>query len=178
MTTLIEQRLSTDCMIACIAMALELPYEDALAAGIKTKAYDPENGEGTRDAEKILIELGLHDEWHWSLKKLIGHDRLSVSIGDFTSRRREWGEAPYHFVKEAWGRPAILSVPSLNKESGSHAVYYDGFNIYDPNPTSRKRYDSEALEEMEANTMLLFRPNIGTLLKRRRAMAKSAELDQ
>lgn len=170
MTTLIEQRYGTDCALACIAMALELSWEEVYEAAVKCEAYEADHTKGVSHQDKILVELGLLNDtkWEWSTKKLVGHDRTAIDNGDFRNLDRKWGETCYKFVKMCWGRPAILSVPSLNKEGGSHAVYYDGFEVLDPNPPTRKRYENVPMEELEASDMTVFRPNISELLIKRR----------
>jgi hypothetical protein len=158
MTILIEQRLATDCMIACIAMALTLPYEEVYEAAIKSEAYDPDSGEGIRSEDKILTELGLFKSPNYK-----------EDASDFREQHKDWAIAPEFFRHKFWGRPAIFSVPSLNKVGGSHAVYYDGYKLYDPNPPTRNRY--EKYDDLLPTNALVFRPNISLVLKNRRAFA-------
>jgi hypothetical protein len=41
---LVQQRMSTDCAICTIAMALDRSYEDVMAAAVASDAWSPEKG--------------------------------------------------------------------------------------------------------------------------------------
>lgn len=136
----IEQRSDRDCAICCIAMALGRPYEEVLAAGLESKAFNPEKG-CLREYE-VLEKLGL-----------VMENRAGVETGDFVSRHRDWAISPDFFRSMAWGRKALLCVPSLNIDSGWHMVYSDGLRLWDP--SRKKRY--ERFDQLQPNEIILFR---------------------
>ena len=121
-------------------MALEKPYEEVLAAA--EGIYDPERGTG-RDHE-ILRNLGLSYEY-----------KNGKPVGDFSSKRRVYGITAEFYRDFIWGRKALVTVPSLNKEDGHHMVYYDGHAVYDPNPMDKKRYTE--FEELRPSEVTIFR---------------------
>ena len=117
MTSLIRQRLRTDCAICTIAMALGKPYEAVMEAALAAKAFSSDRG---TNAEYSVIEK-------FGLKQMI----------DFRIMHR--GQlAPEYFRHFSWGRRAILAVPSLNNEGGFHSVFWSGCQLFDP--CTRKTY--------------------------------------
>jgi hypothetical protein len=160
MTTLINQRYLTDCVIAAISMALDLPYEEVYAAAIESGEYKEDHLEGIRREENILTHLGLQG-LTFKEGKGIG--------GDFRSKHKDYAISPEFFRNTFWGRPTIFSVPSLNKVGGHHAVYYDGYKVYDPNPPSRNRYEEDSFDELLPSEAVVFLPNITSILAMRRA---------
>ena len=123
MVTWVLQRTPHDCMICSIAMAIDKTYEEVEAAAIKCGAYDPAKKEGIYREYDVLKELGLKNEY-----------KNGRSFGNFQSRHRAYEISHEYFRMASWGRPTIFSVPSLNKEGGHHAIFYDGIRIYDPSP--------------------------------------------
>jgi hypothetical protein len=143
MAELIYQRDTSDCAIAAIAMATGFTYEEVLHAA----ADDYTPGKGTFGSYKVLERLG----FRYSFKN-------GRPVGDIVSRHKDYSLAPECFRDMAWGRPALFSVPSLNIPDGTHMVYYDGYEVYDPNPPSRKRYTN--FDELMPTNVILFRPNL------------------
>lgn len=123
MSELIRQRGPRDCGIAAIAMFTGRPYEEVLEAGLASGGYL--KGGGTRSSGEILHQLG----YHW--------ENLVTDTKPNTRRFRTVAVMEYYqspdFVRDIlWGRPCLMSVPSLNKEGGYHLIYYDGQRILDP----------------------------------------------
>lgn len=103
--------MKSDCAICTIAMALGKSYEDVLVAALQARAFKPE--EGTRSEYSIIEQFGLEQ------------------MKDFRVLHRG-PLAPEYFLHFAWGRRAILAVPSLNIEGGFHSVYWNGSQLFDP----------------------------------------------
>lgn len=61
------------------------------------------------------------------------------AVGDFVCLYRQNAISPEYFRSMAWGRRALMSVPSLNHEGGWHMVYWDGRVLFDP--SSQKTYE-------------------------------------
>lgn len=137
---LVVQRTGHDCAICTIAMALGMTYDQVMAAGLESKAFDPESG--TRGASRILEALGLSNRF----------DRGNP-VGDFVSRRRSFEISPAYFRGQIWGRRAVICVPSLNIPGGWHSIYWDGAQVWDPSP--RKRY--ETFDDLHPEEIILFR---------------------
>lgn len=108
---LIQQRTRHDCAICTIAMALDRPYDEVMAAALKVKAFDPVKG--MRAEYRVLEEFGLEQ------------------MVDFRLMHRGV-LAPEFFLHFAWARRAILVVPSLNTPDAFHSVYWDGGSLLDP----------------------------------------------
>ena len=142
MITLIKQRTPSDCMICCIAMATTISYETIMAAALEVKAF--EEGVGTKDKQEVLKALG----FTWKNGPDMGED--------FVARYKPWETSPEYFRIQHWGRPTIFTVPSLNNEGGQHAVYYDGFAVFDP--SNLNRYNT--FDELMPTHSLIFRHGI------------------
>jgi hypothetical protein len=138
MTRALTQRTGNQCAIATIAMATGREYDEVLATGLETKAF--KEGVGCNSEKKILRALGLSD------------DRES---GDFVEMHRPSMLTPEYFRSIAWGRRAILTVPSLNIPGGWHSIYYDGREMFDPNPPEKARYTK--FDEVLPDEVILFR---------------------
>jgi hypothetical protein len=110
---LVQQRMSTDCAICTIAMALDRSYEDVMAAAVASDAWSPEKG--CRAEYRIFETLGLEQ------------------MIDFRVMHR-MVLAPEFFRHFSWGRRAILAVPSLNFEDSFHSVFWNGTVLFDPSP--------------------------------------------
>jgi hypothetical protein len=127
MTKLVQQRNLTDCVICSLAMATDLSYETVLEK--VGDLYDIK--EGLRYESKALNRLGFSNEYE-----------NGQSIGDFTTYYRGFYISPEFFLSTAWGRRALLSVPSLNFAGKWHMLYVDGRKVYDPSTLDRyERYD-------------------------------------
>jgi|SRR5579872_1376947 len=108
---LIRQRVATDCAICTIAMAIGRDYDEVMAAGLKSQAYDPEKG--TRAEYQIIEAFGFEQ------------------MVDFRILHRG-PLAPEYFRHFSWGRRAILAVPSLNIVGSFHSVFWSGSELFDP----------------------------------------------
>ena len=115
---LITQRSGYDCGICAIAMATGHTYERVIEA-----AGDDLSEKGLRSEVKMLQALGYCYDFQ------NGHP-----IGDFVCRHRGHVLDPNFFREFAWGRRALMSVPSLNDEESFHMIYWDGNCIFDPSP--------------------------------------------
>lgn len=102
-------------------MALNEDYQKVYDLGISTGSYEVDRG--THSVHEIIKELGLEYKYE-----------NGESVGDFITTHKSYPIEPAFYRNMAWGRRAILSVPSLNIENGVHAVYYDGHEIFDPSP--------------------------------------------
>jgi len=141
MTTLVKQRTRMDCAICCMAMLTGRGYGDVMAA--VGDAFNPVKG--LRHDQQALRRLGFRFEY------LNGHP-----VGDAVVRLRGI-LAPEFFLCLAWGRCALISVPSLNYADSFHMVYYDGRRVFDPAP--KKTYRTFA--DLRPNEMVLFRKAAG-----------------
>lgn len=137
MYNFIEQRTTSDCAIAAIAMFAGYPYEDVLEA-----AGDLYTEDGTKNIAKVLINLGFKDANPWrNQENGNGREFKTIWMNDAIN--------PKFVMNLMWGREVMLSVPSLNVEDGWHMIYYDGHEVLDPNPQSRKRYQPDDLLKLE-----------------------------
>jgi len=135
---LVRQRCLTDCGVCCLAMASGRPYEDVLAA--IGDAYDPEKG--MRYTGDALKRLGFAYTFE-----------NGEAVGDIVVRRRGFEISPEYFRAMAWGRRALLSVPSLNRENAWHMIYWDGRHVFDP--STARTYTSFA--DLKPEELVLFR---------------------
>lgn len=111
MTTLIQQRTPSDCVLACIAMAAGAESWDAVWK--------------KEDADAVVASRGVScfDYDKWGERVGLAFDYLSVYDGH--------DQKVLRFLLR--GQQAILSVNSLNNDGGSHGIYWDGRRIWDPN---------------------------------------------
>jgi hypothetical protein len=125
---LVEQRSEFDCSICCLAMLTEQTYEHVLEA--VGDLYDP--AEGMSREQEALRRLGY--EWQKS----------------FWQIHRGILDAKF-FANMAWGRRAMVTVPSLNVEGGWHFVFVASGQVYDP--SQKLRYGS--FDELKPSDMIL-----------------------
>jgi hypothetical protein len=117
---LVKQRTSHDCALACMAMLTGKSWAETNAIIGHLVVYDG-NRPGMRDDQQAL--------------KLLGFDysfENGASVGDISCTHRGFYISPEFYRSMAWGRRALLTVPSLNIPGGWHMVYYDGHNLFDP----------------------------------------------
>jgi len=119
MPSLIQQRTPHDCAICCMAMLTGRTYEDVMT--IAGSDFDPERG--MRNEHAMLDRLG----FKYTFEN--GH-----AVGDMVAMHRAYALSPDFFRGFAWGRRALLSVPSLNYPGQWHMVFYDGHTLFDPSP--------------------------------------------
>ncbi|HKJ74548.1 MAG TPA: hypothetical protein VKA19_10565 [Alphaproteobacteria bacterium] len=114
----IQQKFTSDCAVACLAMFLDVAYEDVARHCSGAELV----WAGLAPSREAYI-CGLFDV------EVVRRDRTLVD----------------------WAGPAILTVPSLNSPKGStHAVYWDGRRVWDPNHgrPGRKAYTNQAAQEV------------------------------
>jgi hypothetical protein len=137
MTSLVQQRSLVDCGVCCLAMAAGRRYDDVVAA--IGDCFDPANG--MRRTHTALKRLGFDPAWS------------DGQPGDVMVLHLDWCLSPQLFLRMAWGRRAILSVPSLNQPDTWHMVYSDGRELFDP--STRRTHARFA--DMEPRELVLFR---------------------
>jgi hypothetical protein len=134
MSRLIQQRTAHDCAVCCLAMALGRVYETTLIEVGDT--FDPERG--MRYVTKALERLGLSYTFD-----------NGEPTGDFVNMYRGHIMSPQFFRSLAWGRRALMSVPSLNFPGESHMVYWNGDRLLDPSALKvYERWDQLLPEEL------------------------------
>lgn len=115
MTTLVQQKTPNDCVLAAIAMAADKQYDDLWTPEDTQWCVD---NKGISDYKPWLARAGFHP----SVPSKNGY-RYVYGLDNM---RQESA------LKLLWGRRAILSVASLNREGSYHAVYWNGYELFDP----------------------------------------------
>lgn len=138
MTTLVTQRMNTDCGPCCFAMLTGREYDDVLA--VIGDVWDAAKGLG--DDHETLRRLGMTQTWANGLPE---GDYLIQSLPSFMS--------PQFLLRLAWGRRALLSVPSLNMSDSLHMVYFDGHELFDPSRLQRYTH----ISQLQPVKIILFR---------------------
>lgn len=109
-----KQRSRYDCILACIAMVAQKPYEDLWSPEILATCDEKKGVYGERVDEAFKVAGFERNVDYWL-----------VPIPDFVVT--SW------FLKGLLkGRRAVLQVPSINNEGAQHALYWDGETITDP----------------------------------------------
>lgn len=141
MTVLVQQRSPHDCAVCCMAMLTGRTYEDVRA--VIAELLD-ETGErrGMRNEQEALRRLGFEHSFH--------HGQ---PIGDISCTRRGFEISPEYYRGAAWGRRALMSVPSLNFSGSWHMIFWDGSRIWDPSPLTAYT----TFEQLRPDEMVLFR---------------------
>lgn len=128
---LIKQRNSSDCMLAAIAMVVGKQYDEL---------WTPEF------VQRVVDGHGCNDDLTAEALKIAGH-RLGTDCWQVYT----WtinGDTK----RLLWGRRAILSVPSLNYQHGSHAIAWDGRTVYDPSKLQVYQW----LEHVQPTSVIVF----------------------
>lgn len=120
-------------------MATGHTYEEVMEKGLATKAFHPEDG--CSREYSILEALGLKQSVHF---RVMWHGVLD----------------PNWFKDIAWGRRAIMSVPSLNKENGWHSIYWTGAEIVDP--SGQKTYAATDWARLKPREIIIFNEVVPT----------------
>lgn len=117
----VQQKFDADCVVACLAMFLGVEYEEIAT---HCKGYE-------------IVKFGVSDSVS---KRICGMFKIEIE--------------PLHPTVMDWAEPAILTVPSLNQvvdgqTNGTHAIYWDGKRVYDPQKgrKGRKTYTNQAARE-------------------------------
>lgn len=116
-TVLVQQRSGSDCTLACIAMAAGKPWDDLWS---QSDIDELVANKGCGDEEPYMVRAGFTKNVDY--KRFSMYDTLSQP----------------DLKRFLWKRRAMLSVPSLNTENGSHHVYWDGESLFDP--STKKTY--------------------------------------
>lgn len=116
MSKIVKQRNRRECYVAALAMALGVDAEDVphlfTDESLQTIAKE---GTSWEMRSKLLKEAG----------RVPNLDCWNLSVPEEL-------QASYLIRDMLKGRRAILSVPSINNTEGAHALYWDGYHIYDP----------------------------------------------
>jgi hypothetical protein len=118
--TIIKQRYEQDCFLCCIAMALDLDYDEALAKwGAELVDHVAAHGlVGRKNIDRAFSALGLQRDLDY------------VTILMEFPGPEPWERAEIR--KLLWGRRACIQVRSKNYENRFHVVYWDGERLIDP----------------------------------------------
>jgi len=147
MTTYIEQRYRNDCAVAAIAMALDVDYDYLHKLVLDADIYKPDGPGGIsfHDMLPLITKLGL-----------VESNPYKGIHGDVTIKHKSFHISPEYFTSTLWGRPSVLSVPSLNQAGKRHAIFYDGDKLYDPSP--RTKYQT-FINELGVSEAIVFSHN-------------------
>ncbi len=116
MTKSLKQRSTNDCAITCLAMFLDCPYSVM---------------------RRIVMAYFLRckkkfDGMYYTDEKAIGQIfGEEFRVWHVTAKNRK------KIVAKLVGRPALVTVPSINCEKSNHAVYWDGRMLHDPSKLKR-----------------------------------------
>lgn len=133
---LVPQRVDADCVLCCVAMLTARPY--AQVRSLAGALFDERRG--IRDEMELLEAAGFSNAWKVGLFE---GDALNLTRGDM---------AHDAFRTFAWGRHALIFVPSRHRDDLWHMVYWDGREVRDPDPAQPYR----RFEEMLPEAMILF----------------------
>jgi hypothetical protein len=145
----IRQRGPSDCGVAAIGMFTGRSYDEVWVAGRAVNAFDPKRG--TNCCGRILEQLGFHWE---NLGRHPDHPAPNPHGRPFRSLTLlVWASGVLHpnvarhFL---WGRPALLSIVSLNHgPDGRHLVFYDGERVADPQEGRRGKKFATSLDDVD-----------------------------
>jgi hypothetical protein len=138
---LVRQRHVGDCVVAALAMFVDRDYDYVLPFALPY-FKDRARRDGIARTSEILRDMGFRQD------NLIGEQRGTGR--EFRSLfLPEYHLSPNLLRDHLWGRPALMSVPSLNREGGKHMVYCDGTRVWDPQEGRRgKKYYADYGELM------------------------------
>lgn len=145
---MIKQQFEQDCFLCCIAMAIGIPYPDALARwGDELVNHVANSGlVGSRRIEQAFSAVGLRRDLDY------------VTVYGALPGHASW-ETAGESKKLLWGRRACLQVKSKNYSGRYHIVYWDGSALHDPSNLKTYTWD-----EVEPEYIWLFNeiPSVGT----------------
>ncbi|HSE25759.1 MAG TPA: hypothetical protein VLB68_29100 [Pyrinomonadaceae bacterium] len=123
-----KQRFEYDCLLACLATAVQIPYEQLWADEIKQIAQDKQGIHGHM-VDAAFEQAGLRKET----------DYWCVTI---------YPQAPMQMVRALLnGRRAILQVRSLNTPGAGHFIYWAGEQLYDVSNLQQYRWIDQCFPE-------------------------------
>jgi hypothetical protein len=135
MTTLIQQRSPSDCVLAAMAMALGFTAWE--------HAWTEE------DLQKVVESKGISDFDPWL-------SRHGLKAREDYFEFHVWDQAVRQVRCMLWRRRALLSVDSLNLDGGSHMIYWDGTRIWDPNEGKEGKLAFRHLSSCHISNVVLF----------------------
>ena len=139
-----------------VAVARALADWPVFSPSRRVDGHDPHPTERfTADCAVACLAMFLGVEYEDVLRHVGGHE---LTLRGLTNYREAYiarlFEVEISFLdrtKIDRSKPAVLTVPSLNSKTGlTHAVYWDGTRIYDPNQgcKGKKTYTSQAAWEV------------------------------
>lgn len=131
---LIQQRTPNDCAVCCMAMHTGASYETVL----ERVGDHYEDGIGLKNVGGALERLGLSSRYE-----------SGEPVGDFSWMSRPYALSAEYFRALAWGRAALITVKSKNRDTW-HMVYWDGGGVWDPS-------NLETFKELHPEELVLFR---------------------
>lgn len=131
----LRQRTPADCALCCMAMAMGLTYEQAVAKlPTDLRAIILSKGLWSEDEERFHAAFGLVKDRDFKHLRIWGHWATAGGIRNLL-----------------WGRRAIITVRSRHNSEGLHDVYWDGAELHDPSTISTYTWN-----EVEPTQVLLF----------------------
>lgn len=129
---LVVQRYTSDCVLACLAMATGKSYDDMFSPSFCAKVENNKGAFGeTLDTAFELAGLVKDEDY-----------KTVYAAGSMAAVRAL-----------LWKRRAIIQAPSLNFMKSEHAVYYTGDEIIDPSRLQVYRW----LENMSPTYVWIFK---------------------
>jgi len=148
---LIRQRNQSDCAICCLAMHMATVFDlrevkDGPYGYVKNKIGDAWNEkDGLTNLSAALTRLG-----HVIDGPFTGFKEPTATI---VTKEPDDNDRAFLFL--AWGRQALITLPSLNNPPGWHMVFYDGQRVFDPS-TGEQTY-KRWLDLEKAQVVTIFR---------------------
>jgi hypothetical protein len=132
-TEMVKQRSERDCYLCCVAMAVNVPYENICTDLTRAELSEMSIRGTVGDLiDRVWAIVGMRRDL----------DFRSGFYGHLSTLDPKYG--PSTIRDFLWGRRALIQVPSLNFEGEMHIVYWDGFSLFDP--STKLKY--EKLEEL------------------------------
>lgn len=131
---MVKQRYKYDCLLAVLCMVAGKPYEELWGDTDFPRRAESAGGCSGELLDSAYTHAGISRE-----------DRRSVYAEDLPPRAKEG---------ILFGCRAIVQVPSLNVEGGSHFVYWDGETVFDPSNEQQYRWFNQIAVAAEFITVL------------------------
>lgn len=109
-----KQRAIYDCLLACIATAVQRDYGDIWPVDFLEAVEDAKGTYGDNVTKAFSLAGLNHNTDYWTVGVAWGWER-NAALRNLLH-----------------GRRAILQVPSLNYQGAQHMVYWNGETLYDP----------------------------------------------
>ena len=114
MTAIYKQRATYDCLLACIATAVQKPYEELWPDDF-CRLVEDEKGTHGDNVDRAFEIAGLRKNTDYWCVYLLNEYAVNPNVKQLLN-----------------GRRAILQVPSLNYQGTYHLIYWNGETLYDP----------------------------------------------